>query len=51
VNAARSILGEPPELRALVLAPPVLRSPIRPEHGSKTLSGLPWHSRLPSVVV
>jgi hypothetical protein len=51
VNAARSILGEPPELRALVLAPPVLRSPVRPEHGSKTLSVLPWYPRLRSVVV
>jgi hypothetical protein len=51
VNAARSIVGGPPDLRALLLAPSVLRCSVRPEHGSKTHSVLPWYPRLRSVVV
>jgi hypothetical protein len=51
VNAARSIVGEAPDLRALLLAPAASRSSARENAGSKNLLRPPLDScLLPRVV-
>jgi hypothetical protein len=51
VNAARSIIGEAPELRAMLLAPPALHSSARQGAASENLLRPPQDSRLLSLVV